>query len=375
MVFVYNKYWKNRVIKNNFSMASLNYLVPEFSKTKDSLKLMVQLLAILFLIIGLVNPKIGTELKTVTREGVDIVFAVDVSKSMLAEDIAPNRIEKSKRIVSQVINQLGSDRVGLVAYASSAIPVLPITSDFSSARMFLESLDTDMISSQGTSIVDAIQLSSTYFDDENQTNRIVCILSDGEDHEFQENLINTTIDDSGIIIFSIGVGSEKGSPIPIREKNIIQSYKKDEKGDVVITKLNSELLKKLADQSQGKYIEGNITSKVVEEIILQLKDMDKKEFEAKEFTSFKDQFKRWTTNKKTFLDSRSNKRLITLYELTKRVELACRFLEKSPKPQNAKDLFLRIKEEYFEVAPPHEGSKKKLKLLKLRTEEKEIVAT
>ena len=145
-------------------------------------------------------------------------------------------------------------------------------------------------SSQGTSIVEAIQLSSTYFDDENQANRIVCILSDGEDHEYQENLINTTIQDSGIIIFSIGVGSKKGSPIPIRERNIVKSYKKDEKGDVVITKLNSDLLKKLADQSKGKYIEGEITSDVVEEIISQLKEMDKKEFEAKEFTSFKDQF-------------------------------------------------------------------------------------
>ena len=100
MVFIYNKYWKSKVIKNNFSIDSLNYLVPEFSKSKDSLKLAVQILVIIFLIIGLVNPKIGTELKTVTREGVDIVFAVDVSKSMLAEDIAPNRIEKSKRIVS-----------------------------------------------------------------------------------------------------------------------------------------------------------------------------------------------------------------------------------------------------------------------------------
>ena len=290
VVFIYNKYWKSKVIRKNFSIDSLNYLVPEFSKSKDSLKLAVQILAIIFLIIGLVNPKIGTELKTVTREGVDIVFAVDVSKSMLAEDIAPNRIEKSKRIVSQLINQLGSDRVGLVAYASSAIPVLPITSDFSSARMFLESLDTDMISSQGTSIVEAIQLSSTYFDDEDQTNRIVCILSDGEDHEYQENLINTTIQDSGIMIFSIGVGSEKGSPIPIREKNIVKSYKKDEKGEVVITKLNSDLLKKLADQSKGKYIEGEITNDVVDEIISQLKEMDKKEFEAKEFTSFKDQF-------------------------------------------------------------------------------------
>ena len=242
------------------------------------------------LVFGLVNPKIGTELKTVKREGVDIVFAIDVSKSMLAEDIAPNRIFKAKRLVSEIFNKLGSDRVGIIAYASTAIPVLPITNDFSSAKMFLESLNTDMLSSQGTSIVEAIELSKGYFDDENQTNRVLCILSDGEDHEYDENQFISTLSDSGIIILSVGLGSTKGAPIPIKENNIVKSYKKDDKGEVVITKLNDELLKKIASQSSGKYIKGDNTSLVVDEIINELKEMDKKEFESKQFVSFKDQF-------------------------------------------------------------------------------------
>ena len=242
------------------------------------------------MVFGLVNPKIGTELKTVKREGVDIVFAIDVSKSMLAEDIAPNRIFKAKRLVSEIFNKLGSDRVGIIAYASTAIPVLPITNDFSSAKMFLESLNTDMLSSQGTSIVEAIELSKGYFDDENQTNRVLCILSDGEDHEYDENQFISTLSDSGIIILSVGLGSTKGAPIPIKENNIVKSYKKDDKGEVVITKLNDELLKKIATQSNGKYIKGDNTSLVVDEIINELKEMDKKEFESKQFVSFKDQF-------------------------------------------------------------------------------------
>ena len=242
------------------------------------------------MVFGLVNPKIGTELKTVKREGVDIVFAIDVSKSMLAEDIAPNRIFKAKRLVSEIFNKLGSDRVGIIAYASTAIPVLPITNDFSSAKMFLESLNTDMLSSQGTSIVEAIELSKGYFDDENQTNRVLCILSDGEDHEYDENQFISTLSDSGIIILSVGLGSTKGAPIPIKENNIVKSYKKDDKGEVVITKLNDELLKKIATQSSGKYIKGDNTSLVVDEIINELKEMDKKEFESKQFVSFKDQF-------------------------------------------------------------------------------------
>ena len=290
LVFLYNKYWQKITIKKYFDDATFNFLSPELSSTKSYIKTSLTLLIISILVIGLVNPKIGTELKTVKREGVDIVFAIDVSKSMLAEDIAPNRIFKAKRLVSEIFNKLGSDRVGIIAYASTAIPVLPITNDFSSAKMFLESLNTDMLSSQGTSIVEAIELSKGYFDDENQTNRVLCILSDGEDHEYDENQFISTLSDSGIIILSVGLGSTKGAPIPIKENNIVKSYKKDDKGEVVITKLNDELLKKIATQSSGKYIKGDNTSLVVDEIINELKEMDKKEFESKQFVSFKDQF-------------------------------------------------------------------------------------
>ena len=290
LVFLYNKYWQKITIKKYFDDANFNFLSPELSSTKSYIKTSLTLLIISILVFGLVNPKIGTELKTVKREGVDIVFAIDVSKSMLAEDIAPNRIFKAKRLVSEIFNKLGSDRVGIIAYASTAIPVLPITNDFSSAKMFLESLNTDMLSSQGTSIVEAIELSKGYFDDENQTNRVLCILSDGEDHEYDENQFISTLSDSGIIILSVGLGSTKGAPIPIKENNIVKSYKKDDKGDVVITKLNDELLKKIATQSNGKYIKGDNTSLVVDEIINELKEMDKKEFESKQFVSFKDQF-------------------------------------------------------------------------------------
>ena len=290
LVFLYNKYWQKITIKKYFDDATFNFLSPELSSTKSYIKTSLTLLIISILVFGLVNPKIGTELKTVKREGVDIVFAIDVSKSMLAEDIAPNRIFKAKRLVSEIFNKLGSDRVGIIAYASTAIPVLPITNDFSSAKMFLESLNTDMLSSQGTSIVEAIELSKGYFDDENQTNRVLCILSDGEDHEYDENQFISTLSDSGIIILSVGLGSTKGAPIPIKENNIVKSYKKDDKGEVVITKLNDELLKKIATQSSGKYIKGDNTSLVVDEIINELKEMDKKEFESKQLVSFKDQF-------------------------------------------------------------------------------------
>ena len=290
VVFFYNRIWQKNIVNKHFNNKTFKFLSPEFSSSKSLLKTVIKLVVILFLVFGLVNPKIGTELKTVKREGVDIVFALDVSKSMLAEDIAPNRIFKAKRLVSEIFNKLGSDRVGIIAYASTAIPVLPITTDFSSAKMFLESLNTDMLSSQGTSIIEAIQLSKGYFDDDNQTNRILCILSDGEDHEFKEDQLFSAIQESGITIFTVGLGSSKVAPKPIKENNIVKSYKKDEKGEVVITRLNENLLQKMANQSAGKYIKGDNTNKVVDDIINELKEMDKKEFESKQFVSFKDQF-------------------------------------------------------------------------------------
>ena len=290
LVFLIFRRWQKKSISKYFDINTIKFLSPEISNSKPLLKFIIISFALLMLVISLVNPKIGTELKTVKREGVDIVFAIDVSKSMLAEDIAPNRIIKSKRIVSELFNNLGSDRVGIIAYASTAIPVLPITTDFSSARMFLESLNTDMLSSQGTSIAEAINLSKNYFNDENQTNRVLCVISDGEDHEIQNNNLSDIAKEAGITIISIGVGSTNGAPIPIKENDIVKSYKKDDKGEVVITKLNENILKDMATQTGGIYFKGDNTNSVVSSIVDELKEMDKQEFESKQFVSFKDQF-------------------------------------------------------------------------------------
>ena len=268
----------------------LKDLSPQVSRFKPKLKLVLLILVFTFLSISLVNPKIGTQLKTVKREGVDIVFAIDVSKSMLAEDIAPNRLEKAKRLVSQTINELNSDRVGIIAYAASALPLLPITTDYSTAKMFLQSLNSDILSSQGTAIIEAVKLAKDYYDDENQTNRVLCILSDGEDHEFENQDIPSIVEDMGITIFTIGLGSIKGAPIPIKSNGVIESYKKNSEGDVVITKLVPELLQNIALSSNGIYISGGNTEEVVDEIIEKLKEMDKMEFESKQFVAYKDQF-------------------------------------------------------------------------------------
>ncbi|MEJ2162982.1 MAG: VWA domain-containing protein [Robiginitalea sp.] len=291
VVYVVHHLWKRRTQRKFADPALLRQLAPDRSQFKPQLKLILFLLALAFLTVGLVNPKMGTKLETVKREGVDIVFAVDVSKSMLAEDIAPNRLEKGKRIVSEIINELGSDRVGIIAYAGQAYPQLPITTDYGAAKMFLQSLNTDMLSSQGTAINEAIKLASTYYDDEEQTNRVLLIISDGEDHS--EGAVLDAVElatEQGIRIYTIGIGQAKGGPIPIKRNGVLESLKKDSEGEVVITRLNEEILMEIASDGNGDYINGESTSEVVSIIKETLGQMDKKEFEAKQFAEFKDQF-------------------------------------------------------------------------------------
>lgn len=291
VLFIMLQIWKKSARKKFAESALLKRLSPSRSKTKATLKLLVLILGLFFLVIGLVNPKIGTKMETVKRQGVDIVFAVDVSKSMLAEDIAPNRLEKSKRLVSEIINQLASDRIGIIAYAGQAYPQLPITTDYGAAKMFLQSMNTDMLSSQGTAIDAAIELASTYFDDEEQTNRVLFIVSDGEDHS--EGKANDAVElavEEGIRVYTIGVGKAKGGPIPIKRNGVVESLKKDRNGEVVITKLNQEILEEIAAEGNGSYIDGTNTEEAVTFIQEELDQMDKKEFEAKQFAEFKDQF-------------------------------------------------------------------------------------
>jgi Ca-activated chloride channel family protein len=291
VLFLLHQLWKRRVQRRFADPKLLKDLAPDRSMFKPQIKLILLLMALTFLTMGLVNPKMGTKLETVKREGVDVVFAVDVSKSMLAEDIAPNRLEKAKRLVSEIINELASDRVGIIAYAGQAYPQLPITTDYGAAKMFLQSMNTDMLSSQGTAINEAIELAATYYDDEEQTNRVLFVISDGEDHS--EGAVLDAVElatDQGIQVYTIGVGGTKGAPIPIKRNGIVESLKKDIEGEVVITRLNEEILIEIAEEGNGAYIDGENTAAAVEAIQEILSQMDKKEFEAKQFAEFQDQF-------------------------------------------------------------------------------------
>ena len=290
LLFLLVAFWKRKKQKSFADYNLLQKLSPETSSFKSILKMLVVVLALSSLVIALVNPKMGTKLKTIKREGVDIVFALDVSKSMLAEDIVPNRLEKSKQIISKIIDKLGSDRVGIIIYAGNAYPLLPITTDQAAAKMFLQNADPDMVSSQGTAINEALKLAKTFYDDDEQTNRYLFIVSDGEDHEENVSYVAEEANKEGIKIFTIGVGTPEGGPIPLKRENTLIGYKKDREGEVVITRLNENTLQQIANDGDGKYMFGNNTAKTVDFIDDLLINADKKEFETKQFSDFKDQF-------------------------------------------------------------------------------------
>ena len=290
LLFLFNQYWKIKKQREFGDLEMIQKLSPEKSVFKSVLKFTVLILAFGFLVIGLVNPKIGTKSETVKREGIDIVFAVDVSKSMLCEDVAPSRLEKTKQIVSQIINQLVGDRIGIVAYAGSAFPVLPITTDYGVAKMFLQSMNPSMVSSQGTSLDEAIKLSSTYFDDDKKTSKLLILISDGEDHS--EGAIDAAEEASklGLKIITIGIGTAKGGPIPLKENSRVLSFKRDQNNAVVVTKLNEESLKLISKNTKGGYVNGNNTKEVLEYVKNALDNIEKTEFEAQQFTDYNSQF-------------------------------------------------------------------------------------
>jgi len=290
VLFLYVQYWKRKKQAAFGDLDLIKKLSPEKSFFKPILKMVMLLIVLACLIIALVNPKMGTKIETVKREGIDIVFAIDVSKSMLAEDVVPNRLEKSKQLVSQIINQLGSDRIGIIAYSGSAFPILPITTDYGVAKMFLQSMNPNIISAQGTSLDEAINMAATtFFDKKDKTNKLLILISDGEDHS--ENAEDAAEDAKklGLKIITIGVGTEKGGPIPLKRNGIVDSFQKDQNGEVVVTKRNPEILQKIGKNSKG-YVDGNNTKTVLDFVKNALDNIQKTEFEGTQMANFQSQF-------------------------------------------------------------------------------------
>ncbi len=265
-------------------------LTAEASKTKPWLKFIIIETALMLIIIGMAGPQFGTKLKEVKREGIELVIALDVSNSMLAEDIAPSRLEKSKRAISKIVDRLHNDKIALIVFAGDAFIQLPMTTDYSAAKMFLSTISPKLVSNQGTAIGAAIELGIKSFTPGDEKNKALIIITDGENHEKNAIEMATTANESGIIVHTIGMGLSKGAPIPVYNKYGNKAYRTDSKGNVVISKLDENTLKKIAASGGGKYIRANNTKSGLNSLFNELKNLDKVKMDAKVYSEYEEQY-------------------------------------------------------------------------------------
>lgn len=291
VLFVLAMRWRKKAIDKFGESRMVFKLMPMASFTKLRLKFILFCISLIFIIIGLANPQIGSKMEEVKREGVDLMIAIDLSNSMLAEDLQPNRLMRAKQSISRLIDRLDGDRIGLVVFAGDAYVQLPITTDYSAAKLFLSTINTNIIPTQGTAIGKAIELSIKSFDVSNDQNKAIIIITDGENHEDDAIEKAKEAEDLGIFVHTIGMGSAEGGPIPIKNRyGSITSYQKDNSGNAVITKLNEDMLKEIAASGGGSYIRANSTQSSLDALFKEINKMEKKEIGSKVFTDYKDRF-------------------------------------------------------------------------------------
>ena len=290
ILFIWMLIWKKRALIKFGRWPIMQRLIPAMSNTRAILKFIILMFAYLFLIIGLANPQIGSKLVEGERSGIDIMVALDVSNSMLAQDIKPSRLERSKQAISKLIDELGNDRIGIVVFAGNAYVQLPITTDHSAAKMFLTTINTKVVPTQGTAIGEAIELASESFEDETHSRAIV-VITDGENHEDDAVKIAKSVAEKGIHVYTIGMGLPDGTPIPDYDKYDRQvGYKKDRQGNTVVTKLNEQMLQEIAIAGDGIYVRANNTQAGLSKVFDEINKLEKTEFESKVFSDYESRF-------------------------------------------------------------------------------------
>jgi Ca-activated chloride channel family protein len=282
--------WKKKALKVYGEAEVIKQLYPDLSRAKQIWKFIFFNIAFILIIIGLINPQIGTKLEEVKRNGADIMICLDVSNSMRAEDLAPNRLEKSKMALSKLIDKLEGDRIGIIVFGGEAYVQLPITTDYAAAKLFLESINTEMIPTQGTDIGKAIDLSLESFGKDEGKNKAIVIITDGENHDQDAFRAAEAAAEKGISIHTIGMGSENGAPIPIYKGNQQDGFRKDKDGNTVITKLNDQVLKEIAAAGSGIYVRATNSDVGFNSILNALDKLEKKQFDSKMYSDYEDRF-------------------------------------------------------------------------------------
>lgn len=265
-------------------------LIPYSSRRKRVIKVILYLLGFTSVIFALCNLQTGSKLTEVKREGADIIVCLDVSNSMLAQDLSPNRLTRAKYALEKMIDMLEGDRLGLVIFAGEAYVQLPITTDYNAAKMFLESVGPGMVPVQGTKIAEAIKKASESFSTDEGKNRAIILITDGENHESAAVDAAEEAGKKDIMINTIGIGSQNGVPIPLVENGVVKGYRKDRDGQTVVTKLNSDLLKTIASKANGVFVQASQADIGLNAVLDKIGELDKSKLESKMYTDYEDQF-------------------------------------------------------------------------------------
>lgn len=285
--YVYAMIVKKKAIKKYGNPTLLAELMPEVSTKRQHLKFWLLFGAITMVIFIIAGPQFGSKLETVKRQGVEIMVCLDVSNSMLAEDVSPNRLDKAKQMLSRLTDGFTNDKVGLIVFAGDAFTQLPITSDYISAKMFLSSINPSMVSTQGTAIGAAINLAARSFTPDETTDKAIILITDGENHEDDAIGAAKAVAEKGIHVNIVGMGDPKGSPIPIQGSN---NYMKDKDGNVVITKLNEQMGQEIAAAGNGMYVRADNTNSALKALQKEIEKMNKTELDSKVYSEYDEQF-------------------------------------------------------------------------------------
>lgn len=287
VLFIYSMNQKKRALKKFGNMKIIRQLMPGVSLKKQYLKFWLLWAAVGLFTIVIAGPQFGSKLETVKREGIEVMVCLDVSNSMLANDIQPTRLEKAKQILSKLVDNLNNDKIGLIVFAGDAYIQLPITADYVSAKMFLSSINPAMVPTQGTVIGSAINLAIRSFTPNESSEKTIVLITDAEDHEDNSIEAAENAAKKGITVNVLGIGSSKGSPIPAPGTN---GFFKDRNGNMVITRLNEEMAKKIAIAGNGIYVQTDNTNNALKVLQKELDKKTKSEVESKVYSSYDEKY-------------------------------------------------------------------------------------
>jgi len=280
---------RKKKLKKFGNIELISHLMPDVSFVRPAVKFYLLLLALTTLIITLASPQFGTKLETVKRKGIELIITLDVSNSMNATDVEPSRLARAKLAIERLTDKLINDRIGLIVFAGEAYVQLPITTDYASAKLFLSTIDTDIVPTQGTAIGSAIRLATNSFSQQKDINRAIVVITDGENHEDDAITAANEAKEKGIKVYTVGMGSAEGAPIPVSPNNQ-SSFMKDNDGNVVISKMNAALLKEIAEVADGEYIPANNIRAGINDLIDELGELEKSEIESKVYTEYDSNF-------------------------------------------------------------------------------------